>query len=153
MRTKINPAEKRFSITVMPQYLPEGVEDATKVIVGVRTGDDQPSSVLLWRSVNHVYSMFGNTVSMEKISSETDPLNIDIMNDNCSKVVISSHGGAARYQGDTLGQYFLCDVDKKIYKQFNTEHGQIPLYIYYNYYMGTQHKGCNTKYPNFVFWQ
>ena len=44
----------------MPQYLPEGCEDAAKVIVGVKTGDDQPSSVQLWRTEKHVYSMFGN---------------------------------------------------------------------------------------------
>ena len=47
MRTKINPAEKKFSMTVMPQYLPEGVVDAAEVIFGVKTGDYQPSSVSL----------------------------------------------------------------------------------------------------------
>ena len=72
--------------------------------------------------------MFGNIVRREKISSETDPLNIDIMNDNCS-VVISSRGGAAIHVGDCLGQYF--PWAKKIYKQLNTEIGQKPNYIYY----------------------
>ena len=145
MRTKINPNDNKFTIPVMPQYLPEGYEDAVKVIVGVKTGDDQPSSVLLWRSVNYVYSMFGNVVKMEKITSETDLLNIDIMDDNCS-VVIYSHGGAARYQGSILGQYYLWDVDKNIYKQFNTENGHKPNanYIYY-YSSGVGSRGWSVS--------
>jgi len=32
MRTKINQNDKQFTIKVMPQYLPEGYEDAAKVI-------------------------------------------------------------------------------------------------------------------------
>ena len=83
MRFKINPKEKKFSITVMPQYLPEGIEDSTKVMVGVKTGDDQPSSVLLWRTEKYVYSMYDKIVTLEKITSESDPLQVDILNGNC----------------------------------------------------------------------
>ena len=62
MRTKINPNEKQFTIKVMPQYLPEGPEDAAKVVVGVKTGADQPCSVLLWRTTTHIFSMFGQNI-------------------------------------------------------------------------------------------
>ena len=81
MKTKIDPTEDKLIITVMPQYLPQGVEDATKVIIGVKTGEDHPSSVLIWKTINHIYCLYGTFATMEKFSSETTPFEIDIMND------------------------------------------------------------------------
>ena len=66
MKTKIDPNENKFLISVLPAYLPQGVEDATNVIIGVKTGDDYPSSVLLWRTTNHVYCMYGTFATMEE---------------------------------------------------------------------------------------
>jgi len=82
MKFKINPKDKKFSITVMPKYLPNGFEDSTTVMVGVKTGDDQPSSVLLWRTEKYVYSLYDKIVTLEKITSESDPLQVDILNGN-----------------------------------------------------------------------
>ena len=136
MRNKIKQKDLKYTITVMPQYLPEGFEDAAKVIVGIKTGEDQPCTVLLWRTAEYVYSALGNDiVAMEKISSETEPLNIDIMNNNGSIAVISCQGYAARHVGFCLGQYYLWDAHKTIYKQRITKKNQTPAFIYY--YSGT----------------
>ena len=81
METKIKANDKQFFITVLPQYLPEGFEDASKVIIGVKTGEDKPSTVLLWKSSTHVYSKMGNMVAMENILSETSLIKMDVMND------------------------------------------------------------------------
>ena len=133
MKTKIDPNENKFLISVLPAYLPQGIEDATKVVIGVKIGDDHPSSVLLWRTTNHVYCMYGTFATMEEFSSETVLVQIDIMNDNCPRVVVSSHGYVARYHGASLGHYILCDQDRNIYLQFSSElANQLLTGIYYS---------------------
>ena len=129
MVTNISPYFVEFKITVMPLFVPEGKEDATNVMVGVKPGDDQPVSVLLWRTATHVCSMYGDIVSLKKISSLTVPMEIDIMNN--SAVVVSSNGNAMMYHSSCHGQYYLLDEEKNIYEQIIFKPDQTPNYIYF----------------------
>ena len=129
MQSKIKSNCQKLDIKVMPKYLPEGFSDAAKVIIGVKQGKDQPSSVLLWRSKNYVYSMYESIVSREILSSETDTIKIDIMNNSCPRIVTSSHGEAAKLRGNCLGQYY--EYGQNIFEQFNTNAmHQRTMYIY-----------------------
>ena len=127
--TNISPYFVEFKITVMPLFVPEGKEDATNVMVGVKPGDDQPVSVLLWRTATHVCSIYGDIVSLKKISSLTVPMEIDIMNN--SAVVVSSNGDAMMYHSSCHGQYYLLDEEKNIYEQIILKPDQTPNYIYF----------------------
>ena len=129
MQSKIKTNCQKLDIKVMPKYLPEGFSDAAKVIIGVKQGKDKPSSVLLWRSNDYVYSLHESLVSREILSSETDTIKIDIMDNCCPRIVMSSHGEAAKLHGYCLGQYY--EYGQNIFEQFNTDATHQPtMYIY-----------------------
>ena len=106
---------------MIPEYLPVGDEDATTIAVGLKAENNTISTVLLWRTNNHVYSVYGTLVSMKKFTSANVEMELDIKQDNCPKVVLSSSGLAAELYGVYMGQYFQCDADNVIYKQLSTD--------------------------------
>ena len=133
MRRKINPDGTSLNISLMPQFLPMGEEDASLVLIGVKTaGERSPCSVLLWRTNNHVFCKYGTVLSIEKISSEDGTVSMDVLSGNIPKLVISSTGGSAKWQGQCLGEYYLWgDPDDKVYKQSNTEDTGETKYLAY----------------------
>ena len=130
-RRKIDSREETLNISVIPQFIPEGLEDAARVLIGTNTQKMTPCTVMLWRSEKYVFHIYETYLGVEKISSETEPMEINVLSNNCERVVMSSSGPAVKYVGQCLGLYYLWDPEEKIYKQFTTEHEQIVYEMYY----------------------
>ena len=128
MWTKITSFVPTVSITAMPQYLPMGAEDKTRVAVGVLTDKNEVLHMNIWRTEDMVFAS-APFAQGHKIQSITGLMTIKI---SLTGVVLSSTGGAAQHQGGSLGQY-CHDTDMGCYVQTNTEEGHErykPQYIY-----------------------
>ena len=87
------------SINVMPQYLPMGEEDKTRVAIGVFTDKKEMLHMNIWRTEDMVFTS-APFIQGHKIQSITGLRTIKI---TLTGVVLSSSGGAALHMGYVLG--------------------------------------------------
>ena len=77
MRTKLTSTEPFLSISVMPQYLPMGAEDQTRVVIGVFTDKKEMLHMNIWRTEDKVFTSALFT-QVHKIQSLTSLMTIKI---------------------------------------------------------------------------
>ena len=93
MMTKMTSTETAISFSVMPQYLPMGEEDKTRVTIGVVTDKKKMLHMNIWRT--RTEDMVFTSVQGYKIPSLTGLMTIRIP----LIVVLCSKGSAAHNQG------------------------------------------------------
>ena len=95
-----------MTIQVKPKYLPDGMEDQTKVNVGVkknRDGQEDFVEIFLWRTKTEVCASFhGAGIVKKKFQSETEMVNIEVNIPDL--IVISSEGIVAQKIPGCLGK-------------------------------------------------
>ena len=70
-----------LKLRLLPEFMPMGQEDKTQLIVGVQTnekGEKSLSRIQIWRSENHVYVEYEGIVFYEAITSESEPMNLNL---------------------------------------------------------------------------
>ena len=120
-----------MNIAVAPQFLPWGVENAAKVIVGVNALEEKVNTIHLWRTQSFAYSMNGSvaTKATIDISDDNATMSVDVLIDNCPKVTMSNLGPSVPFSNhDQLGQYYKCDQDGHIYKLSSTDYNKTQRY-------------------------
>jgi len=112
--SKVLKDDEKITIKILPQFLPHGEENRTKIEIGVRIGDDDesPLTAHFWRNddtVSYTSSCTSFGLEMPILLDAEQMLNVDIYFNYPKYLVLP-------YKGYLCGQYELV-AGKNYYKQ------------------------------------
>ena len=108
---KVSYNDANIKIQVVPKFLPDGEEDMTEMIIGVRTYKDRTSSVIkvqIYRKVHEVICLYEDcSLSTQKFNSEDEVINmtVDVPFPLPDKSKIVTTGDGTMRMGQCLGLY------------------------------------------------
>ena len=110
---KLTMEHNTVTFSVMPKFVPMGIKDRVALNLGLYTQENKYNKAEIWRAKDTV-SICGY---QRKILSESKLIKFSL-----NFINLTSSGGAAHYQGSSLGQYCY-DLDTGCFIQTNTEKG------------------------------
>ena len=132
-KNRIEVKDNSIEIRVWPKFVPDGKEDKTEMIIGVRTFKNKSSSfvkIQIWRTQSEIHCLYNLLESAKKFRSDTEVIRMKV---NIPSMIVLTGNGTMK-RGECLGLYNF-DPDHGCYKQVATEEHYDPAlrvsrYIY-----------------------